>query len=433
VAQPAIRAEGLSKRYRIGERHLRYRTLRDSLAGSLASAWRGTRADPSASETRREIWALRDATFTVERGTVLGLIGANGAGKSTLLKLLCRITEPTAGSARLEGRVGSLLEVGTGFHGELTGRENIFMSGAVLGMRRAEIERKLEQMIAFAGVETFVDTPVKHYSSGMYLRLAFAVAAHLEPEILLVDEVLAVGDVAFQRKCLGKLSDIAGEGRTVILVSHNLAAVERLCDRAIVLAGGRLTYEGTAREAIGKYLEQPQREDAWDERRPGHGRLRFTRLRTLCDQLEGPSLLAGGDVELLLDYRLVTEAPLHNVRVRVGFTNLLGEPVFACCNDWSGNRFAELPGPEGTICLSIPRLPLNDGTYKVSAWLKSGGDLEDLLSDALEVSVTGGDFFRTGAAVPSDAGPCLVAHTFRLRPSDEIASSKPVLGVGARG
>ena len=241
-----IRVERLSKRYRIGGRVENHRRLGEVL-GELARApfrrLRGSAADQT-------FWALKDVSFEVKRGEVLGIVGKNGAGKSTLLKILSRITEPTEGRAELRGRVASLLEVGTGFHGELTGRENVYLNGTFLGMRKREIDRKFDGIVAFSEVERFIDTPVKRYSSGMYVRLAFAVAAHLEPEILLVDEVLAVGDAEFQRKCLGKMNDIAQEGRTVLFVSHNMAAIQRLCSSAILLREGRVPFSGDARPLL---------------------------------------------------------------------------------------------------------------------------------------------------------------------------------------
>jgi homopolymeric O-antigen transport system ATP-binding protein len=246
----AVQAEGVSKRYRLGERES-YRALRDVLAGAFTAPLRRFR---ESRDMAPELWALDDVSFALARGEVLGLIGSNGAGKSTLLKVLSRITEPTRGRVVLRGRVGSLLEVGTGFHPELTGRENIFLNGTVLGMRRAEIVRRFDEIVEFAGVEKFLDTPVKRYSSGMQVRLAFAVAAHLEPEILLVDEVLAVGDVSFQEKCLGKMRDVTREGRTVVFVSHNLAAVRSLCSRALVLESGKLVFDGPTDDAVHRYL-----------------------------------------------------------------------------------------------------------------------------------------------------------------------------------
>jgi lipopolysaccharide transport system ATP-binding protein len=245
-----IEAEGIAKCYRLGEREA-YRALRDVLAGALTAPLRRPRerGGPAA-----EVWALDDVSFALARGEVLGLIGANGAGKSTLLKVLSRITDPTRGRVVLRGRVGSLLEVGTGFHPELTGRENIFLNGTILGMRRAEIVRRFDEIVDFSGAGRFLDTPVKRYSSGMQVRLAFAVAAHLQPEILLVDEVLAVGDAEFQQKCLGKMRDVTREGRTVVFVSHNLAAVRALCAHALVLEKGRLVFDGPTGEAVDHYL-----------------------------------------------------------------------------------------------------------------------------------------------------------------------------------
>lgn len=259
MSDVAIRVEGLGKRYRLGERR-RYKALRDSLADGVKAPVRavharldGRAAADGAGSGRNVFWALSDVSFEVKPGEVVGVIGRNGAGKSTLLKILSRITEPTTGHAEIHGRVGSLLEVGTGFHPELTGRENIYLNGAILGMHKAEVERKFDEIVAFAEVERFIDTPVKHYSSGMYLRLAFAVAAHLEPEILLVDEVLAVGDAVFQQKCLGKMGEVAEQGRTVLFVSHNMGAVRSLCTRGVTLHRGRVLTAGPITQAVEAY------------------------------------------------------------------------------------------------------------------------------------------------------------------------------------
>ncbi len=302
MTEVAIRVENLSKRYRIGSRES-YRTLRDTLTNTLRAPFcalatavrrRPTAASfsdgglPSAVGGRDNfIWALKDVSFEIERGEVVGIIGRNGAGKSTLLKILSRITEPTEGMAEICGRVGSLLEVGTGFHPELTGRENIYLNGAILGMKKAEIERRFDEIVAFAEVEKFVDTPVKHFSSGMYVRLAFAVAAHLEPEILLVDEVLAVGDATFQKKCLNKMQDVGRQGRTVLFVSHNMPAVTRLCPRTILLDNGRVLRDGLSHQVVSAYLgsslgTMAAREWPDVNKAPGNGivRLRAVRVRT---------------------------------------------------------------------------------------------------------------------------------------------------------
>lgn len=286
MSEPVITASGLGKRYRIGGREP-YLALRDALANAInPAAWRKLR-------TRRPlVWALRDISFAVERGEVVGIVGNNGAGKSTLLKILTRITVPTEGSAELRGRVGSLLEVGTGFHPELTGRENIYLNGAILGMRKTEIDRKFDAIVEFSEVSKFLDTPIKHYSSGMYIRLAFAVAAHLETEILLVDEVLAVGDAGFQKKCLNKLDSVAREGRTILFVSHNMGAIRRLCGKGIWIQEGRIAHIGPAGETIDRYLASFENDGSRQagffdlssrNDRSGNGKIRFKTVRLIGD------------------------------------------------------------------------------------------------------------------------------------------------------
>ncbi|MDW8338922.1 MAG: ABC transporter ATP-binding protein, partial [Thermoleophilia bacterium] len=280
---PAIVVEGLSKRYRIGQLSSAYGTLRDAIGDGVRRL-----ARRELQPHYEEIWALRDVSFEVPEGQVLGIVGRNGAGKSTLLKILTRITTPTAGRATIRGRVGSLLEVGTGFHPELTGRENIFLNGSVLGMKQREIERKFADIVEFAGVEKFIDTPVKRYSSGMSVRLAFAVAAHLEPEILLVDEVLAVGDAEFQRRCLGRMEDLSTTGRTVLFVSHNMQALTQLCDRALWLDRGEVVLDGPSAEVVARYLQSGYGSGstrAWPdlESAPGDDLVRLRRVRALQD------------------------------------------------------------------------------------------------------------------------------------------------------
>ena len=281
----AARVENLSKRYQIGRAQRRHDTLRDALVASARDLAAGLRNPGSKTADQDVVWALQDVSLEVRRGQVVGIIGRNGAGKTTLLKILSRITEPTEGRAVLHGRVGSLLEVGTGFHPELTGRENIYLSGAILGMHRVEIEHKFDEIVAFAEIDRFMDTPVKRYSSGMYVRLAFAVAAHLEPEILLVDEVLAVGDAQFQKKCLGKMGDVAKEGRTVLFVSHNMVAVQTLCQRAFWLHDGRLKAQGAVGDIVTAYLraglgERGAGERVWPDiaAAPGNDTVRLRRI-----------------------------------------------------------------------------------------------------------------------------------------------------------
>lgn len=265
MSNPIIKVNTLSKRYRIGAKEQGYKTFREAIMGAISAPIRNLaklrrltefKDNPSSNDEEDVIWALRDVSFEVNEGEVLGIIGRNGAGKTTILKVLSRITEPTSGSAEIYGRISSLLEIGTGFHPELTGRENIFLNGAVLGMRKREIKEKFNEIVSFSGIEKFIDTPVKRYSSGMYVRLAFAVAAHLEPEILLIDEVLAVGDVQFQKKCLGKMKDVASGGRTVLFVSHNMQSINSLCNRVILLENGRIAYSGSTMETINKYLKE---------------------------------------------------------------------------------------------------------------------------------------------------------------------------------
>ena len=287
----AIRVDGLSKRYRIGALQAEYRTVRETLMSALEGPFRRARKllrgqAYGAAEMDEAIWELRDVDLEVKQGEVVGIVGRNGAGKTTLLKILSRITEPTLGSAEVRGRVGSLLEVGTGFHAELTGRENIYLNGAILGMKRAEIDRKFDEMVAFSEVEKFIDTPIKFYSTGMNVRLAFAVAAHLESEILLVDEVLAVGDYEFQKKCLGKMGEAGREGRTVLLVSHHLNNIAGLCPRCILLDEGRVVMSGETSKVLGYYVSNRRKtggEVVWDDPRsaPGSERIRLHAVRLL--------------------------------------------------------------------------------------------------------------------------------------------------------
>ena len=280
--KPAIRIEGLSKRYRIGSLHPSYITFRELVGEFATSMFKGGRTSGKGHKT---IWALRDINLDINQGELVGIIGHNGAGKSTLLKILSQVTKPTTGNVHLYGRVGSLLEVGTGFHPDLTGRENVYLSGAILGMRRAEIERKFDEMVAFSELEEFIETPVKWYSSGMYVRLAFSVAAHLEPEILMMDEVLAVGDAAFQQKCLDKMHSIRREGRTILFVSHDMAAITRLCKRVILLEEGRITCDAEPHAVINRYLNSSWKTGALREwnpsEAPGNGVARLRRTRVL--------------------------------------------------------------------------------------------------------------------------------------------------------
>ena len=414
--KPIVRVENLSKAYRLGAGRAAHNTLRDTLAAAarspLAAFGRRRAADD---ET---LWALRDVSFEVYPGEVLGVIGRNGAGKSTLLKILSRITEPTAGRAELYGRSGSLLEVGTGFHPELSGRENVFLNGAILGMSRAEIVRRLDEIVAFAEVERFLDAPVKHYSSGMYMRLAFAVAAHLEPEILIVDEVLAVGDAQFQRKCLGKMGSVAKEGRTVLFVSHNMAAVSNLCGRGVVLEGGRVAYAGTQAEAVARYLVGSTRGAAVSLRertdRAGSGQARVVALEV---RDAGGALLdvaaSGQDVDVYLHFESSPGFDASDVVAGICVKTRLDVPVFLQHSRLTRDEWPALPRRGAFVC-RIPRLPLPPSSYRITYSLMRGGEYLDAMDDAYELNVTGGDFFGSGEVPPATHGCCLVDARWRL-------------------
>jgi lipopolysaccharide transport system ATP-binding protein len=362
----AIRVENLSKLYHIGRARERHDTLRDAVVDTLH---RLTFQRSNVQRTDEEhIWALKDVSFEVKRGEVVGVIGRNGAGKSTLLKILSRITEPTSGRAEIHGRVGSLLEVGTGFHPELTGRENVYLSGAILGMRRAEIDCKFDKIVDFSGVEKFMDTPFKRYSSGMRVRLGFAVAAHLDPEILLIDEVLAVGDAAFQRKCLGKMGEVAGEGRTVVFVSHNMAAIENLTNRAIYLDDGTVVDIGGSEEVVSKYLklfvdeDVPENSVDLTQMQPVKQR-GIQVLKTLEIISNGhltTSVKMGDEIAFYITYS--TPKPIQQPRVGIGIESEKGENIVVFGMPIAGAQLSKLSGSGRIIC-RVGRLPLNQGTY----------------------------------------------------------------------
>jgi lipopolysaccharide transport system ATP-binding protein len=355
----AIQVEQLGKQYRIGGQPERYKALRDVVANTISRSVRSARSrlrqDGAPNGSQQTFWALRDLSFEIPRGHVVGIIGRNGAGKSTLLKILSRITEPTQGWVDLYGRVGSLLEVGTGFHPELTGRENIYLNGAILGMRKQEVERKFDEIVSFAEVEKFIDTPVKHYSSGMYLRLAFAVAAHLEPEILLVDEVLAVGDAAFQQKCIGKMVDVAQEGRTVLFVSHNMAAVSTLCRSAIVLDQGRVVLHASTSEAIHRYSHLQQTTS--EANVSAHG-VRVTYLRVLSDEADTLDPSADAVVQLGL---LIGE-PLTDLKILLVLRDAAQNLLLHQMKNWR-DLVGACDAGDYRITTTLPPLWLADGVY----------------------------------------------------------------------
>ena len=396
----AIRVENLGKRYRIGAKQERYQrfteTAMDALTAPIRRVRQALQRSSAHMSTRSNdiIWALRDVSFEVQRGEVVGIIGRNGAGKSTLLKILSRITEPTTGRVELRGRVGSLLEVGTGFHPELTGRENVYLNGAILGMRREEIGKKFDEIVEFSGVEQFLDTPVKRYSSGMQVRLAFAVAAHLEPEILLIDEVLAVGDAAFQQKCLGKMSEVAGQGRTVLFVSHNMGAVASLCPRAILIADGKIAVTGPSADVITAYLhEATSREHDghvdlrnWSGDRKGDGPMRVTFLETRqADGRLGSRFAYGEPVR----FRFGVDPVVNDASCIVGISirDALGRLLLHLTNT-DDDAPLDLRDGGSVITALLPSNLLNDGVYHVSVWLGDGLNiLHDRVGDCLSFRV----------------------------------------------
>ena len=443
----AIRCEGLSKQYRIGEQE-RYKALRDVIADAAVSPFRrlrsaigngnGSSIHNSRPQTRNSgtIWALDDVSFAVERGEVVGIIGRNGAGKSTLLKILSRITKPTKGQGEIHGRVGSLLEVGTGFHHELTGRENIYLNGAILGMRKAEIDRKYDEIVAFAEVEKFIDTPVKRYSSGMYVRLAFAVAAHMETEVLLIDEVLAVGDVAFQKKCLGKIGEVAREGRTVLFVSHNMAAIQSFCPRAVLLDQAKLLLDGDANGVIDGYVNHVSVEKTGPltDLRNHHSRHRgcdriFSALRILNSNQELTTSLFPGE-DLILEFDLDPPVMISEPILGIGIDNSMGTRVCSLMTHYSGCDWPKLDRPTTVRCI-IPSMNFVAGRYLMSL---SVGNIYNTWMDAIPhaawFSIEANDYFGTGQLPTSDLGIVLVQPQWEFRGGDSSFEPAKVASAG---
>jgi lipopolysaccharide transport system ATP-binding protein len=374
AADLALQVEGLGKQYRIGAARPQYRTLRDLISGSASGlAGRLTGRVPPA-DSAPTIWALRDVSFDVRRGEVLGVIGGNGAGKSTLLKILSRITEPTEGGATVHGRVGALLEVGTGFHPELTGRENVFLNGAMLGMSRSHVTRQFDAIVEFSGIGAFIDTAVRFYSSGMYVRLAFAVAAHMEPDILVVDEVLAVGDAEFQKRCLGKMNDVSRDGRTVLFVSHNLEALQRLCTRGLLLRGGALIADGPVASVVARYRALTAGGADLGGFNPasrrGAGWAHFTDIRLMDGTTRTGRRHADEDLELEMDVELATPGAgsLRGLLVEVVISTEAGQPLCSLMTV-DGDATTLPDASSATLRLRIPGPTFIPGTYRVRAFL----------------------------------------------------------------
>ena len=413
MSDPAIQIEHVGKRYRIGRRE-RYTTARESLT-RLASAPFRALAGGGKLDEDNSFWALKDVNFEVERGEVVGIIGRNGAGKSTLLKVLSQITEPTEGRVVLDGRVGSLLEVGTGFHPELTGRENIYLNGAILGMTRGEIARKFDEIVAFSEVEKFLDTPVKQYSSGMYTRLAFAVAANLEPEILIVDEVLAVGDAEFQKKCLGKMSDVAKGGRTVLFVSHNMAAIQNLCQRAVLLQGGRVHANGDVAEVVQQYFQSGSDAGTTLETREDrdNGRtVRFVDLSIAARDGEVAGIVSAAPFEVAVSVENL--GPEREVELSVNLEGGEGSRVATLSNRFTLQSI-RLPHGRSEWSCAVEGLPIRPDVYAVSLWAGVPNETLDYVERATLVEVHPSDLYKTGRLPGREHGFVLTRFSWGAR------------------
>ncbi|BAU63101.1 ABC transporter, ATP-binding protein [Stanieria sp. NIES-3757] len=420
MSNTIIRVENLGKKYIIGhqqEGRSKYVALRDVIAEGAKSVVKRFTKPQESNPNREEFWALKDVSFEIKQGECVGIIGRNGAGKSTLLKILSRITEPTTGRISIKGRVASLLEVGTGFHPELTGRENIYLNGAILGMSRTEIKKKFDEIVAFAEVEKFLDTPVKRYSSGMYVRLAFAVAAHLEPEILVVDEVLAVGDAAFQKKCLGKMGDVATkEGRTVLFVSHDMGAIEHLCQYAMVLQQGCLLLSDITSKAINYYLKNNYKETNKNIKlrkdRQGKGDIIVFNVGLI--NIDNESILmttVGSKLSIVIDY--FAKDIVKNLQVIIGVYDFLNTGIMRFDTEVTGGLKRQLPA-QGKIICHTEEINLIPGEYNLNIAIFQNGVLEDYIKNAFTFQLEMSDFFKTGKCVDCTLSKILVNHSWQV-------------------
>lgn len=422
MSQTVIQVDNLSKAYQLGQfgtgtlsRDLeRFWTVR--IRGKEDPFLRiGEKNDRSVKGKSDIVWSLRDINFQVEQGQAVGIIGKNGAGKSTLLKLLSRVTGPTAGEIKVRGRIASLLEVGTGFHPQLTGRENIYLNGAILGMRKKEITRKLDEIIDFSGVERYVDTPVKRYSSGMYVRLAFAVAAHLESEILIVDEVLAVGDAEFRNKCIGKMQEISGgQGRTVLFVSHDMSAIMASCSRGILMQHGQIAYDGNIFDCIQEYVSANREgllEEADLSKRRGTGRVRVSNLNFHGERI----IKAGDEVQITIEFaQPLSPSEYEGTGVFLVFSNSMKKKVMTISNKYimAPTAFDKV----SAVTFTIASFPLADGVYSIDMLTYYNGALADGVDEVMSFEVMGSDFYKTGYMPnPSKHGEYLVSHSAEIR------------------
>lgn len=401
--KPILEINNVSKKFMIDHESRPYLSLRDSVSGLFKGGNR---------KSKEEFWALNDVSFDVMPGDTIGIIGKNGAGKSTLLKILSKITPPTKGKIVSRGRIASLLEVGTGFHPELTGRENIFMNGSILGMRKAEIQRNFDAIVDFSGVEKFLDTPLKHYSSGMQLRLAFAVAAFLENEILIIDEVLAVGDMEFQKKCMNKMRDVSKSGRTVLFVSHNMLSLTNLCTKGVLLSAGEVVYKGDLKPAIEKYLTPGK---TTQERYVRKGKGNFQIVKCYLQNAKGTQtdvFFSGEDVSIVFEYESNYEK-INALHFAVAIKGSYGEQI-ADVSDFANSDFWKNAPANGKITLTLPRVPLNAGKYLFNAIAMINNEVEDWIQDIGSFYIESGDFYKTGALPSADQGYFLFDQTWKV-------------------
>ena len=415
-----IEVNNLGKKYYLGER-MSQRSILDSLKTTAKMPYRLARTLFTGESSRREaFWALKDVSFKVEEGEVLGIIGRNGAGKSTLLKILSRIVAPTEGEVILNGRVGSLLEVGTGFHPELTGRENIFMNGSLLGMSHVEISKHFDEIVDFSGVETFLDTPVKFYSSGMYTRLAFSVAAHLRTEILIVDEVLAVGDTEFQKKCLAKMDSVAKSGRTILFVSHNMNAILQLCTKTILMDEGTLALVSSPEASIREYLKLDSGVN-YDltnlQPRDGVGNILFTKLELVNSEGHiSNQVMSGSTVKMILHYNIKDDQHVFkNARASILISNIFGQHLILLSSEIVNQQKIVIER-NGQLKCTIPKFPLSKGKYYITLFLEADNEIQDYIHNQLSLDVIDGNFYGTGRDYPDDweGKTVMVNHSWSL-------------------
>ena len=406
MTKPIIEIDNICKRYRLGANKEQYLSLRDEVTKAV-SRWTGR----DKSQAARDFWALNGVSFSVNEGEAVGIIGRNGAGKSTLLKILSQITPPTEGRVTMRGRVASLLEVGTGFHPELSGRENIYLNGTILSMTRAEISRKFDEIVSFSEVEKFLDTPVKRYSSGMYVRLAFAVAAHLEPEILIIDEVLAVGDSAFQKKCIEKMKDVSQEGRTVLFVSHNLSTIENLCQRSVMLNSGNLIMEGPTSDVIKRYvseiyMNEPDGDLIQRIDRSGTGTVKLAKIILRDMHLNEVLSVASGE-ECFVDFEYISKDIYSNIIISWNIRDEKGQSLMRLSSFDTGNDDGDFP-QQGVMRCHIERMPLVPASYRINVEIRVNGIISDFIDGAYIMRVVGGDFYGTGRL--NSHSPVLLDH-----------------------